>query len=259
MIDIEKAEKEFENFLQNYDRQNGKIASKIDHTYRTIKVSREIAKSLNLDSENIKLAEVIGLLHDLGRFEQLNIYDTFDDKKSIDHGDLAVKLLFQDNLIVKFIKERKYDNIIYKAIKNHNKYSIEEGLNEEELLHAKIIRDADKTDIFEVMVRRIENEKELYKTFNREIIKKQFATPEVLEEFLKHKIIDITKIKNQIDKLILYVAFIYDYNFYKGLEIIKEKKYIQRMLSILDNCKETEGQTELIQNTALEFLSKQIN
>ena len=44
----------------------------------------------------------------------------------------------------------QYDNIIKKAIYNHNKYKIEENLNDVELLHRKIIRDADKLDNFRV-------------------------------------------------------------------------------------------------------------
>ena len=136
------------------------------------------------------------------------------------------------------------------------KYRIEEGLNEEELLHAKIIRDADKTDIFKVNVNRIENDNETYKKFNEQTIKRELATPEVLEDFLQHKVIERAKIKNQIDYLILLIAFIYDYNFSKGLEIIKEHNYIERVLNILNECNETKNQAELIRNTAIEFLTR---
>ena len=126
MIDIEKSKNELEKFLLKYDKKNRKILLKIEHTYRTAKISKEIAKSLNLDEENIQLAELIGLLHDIGRFEQAKIYDTFDDKKSIDHADFAVEMLFKENLIEKFIDERKFNELgvskafAYNLIKKFN-------------------------------------------------------------------------------------------------------------------------------------------
>ena len=70
--------------------------------------------------------------------------------KKIEHAEFGVKVLFEDNLITKFIEDRKYDNIISKAIYNHNKFKIEDNLNDIELLHCKIIRDADKIDNFRV-------------------------------------------------------------------------------------------------------------
>lgn len=254
MINKNKAKEVFEKYVEPYDKSNGKIALKVEHTYRTAEVAEEIAKSIELDEENIKLAWLIGLLHDIGRFEQLRIYDTFNDMKSIDHANFGVKLLFEDNLIEKFIPERKYDDIIYKAIKNHNKYAIENELSEQELLHAKIIRDADKTDIYEVHIRDIEASEHIL--YDEEKIKREIITPEVLQDFLSHKCIDRQKVKNQIDQFIVEISLVYDYNFKKGLEIIKEKQYIERMFKILEGCEETKEQTEFVKKTILEFLEK---
>lgn len=69
----------------------------------------------------MELAELIGLLHDIGRFEQIKRYNTFIDKNSINHGQLGVKILFDDNQIRRFIKDSKYDDIIKTAILNHNR------------------------------------------------------------------------------------------------------------------------------------------
>lgn len=253
MIDKRKAQEEFKKYVKPYDITNEKIALKVAHTYRTADIAEQIAKSITTDEENIQLAWLIGLLHDIGRFEQLRIYDTFNDRISIDHAEFGVKLLFEDELIERFVDERKYDNIIYKSIKNHNKYSIEEGLNEQELLHAKIIRDADKTDIFEVHVKDIEMARHVL--FDEETIRKEFITPEVLEDFLQHKLADNKKVKNEIDHFILEISLIYDYNFQKGLEIIKEKQYIERMFKLLEGCEETKEQRDLIKREILSYLN----
>ena len=150
MIDFIKAQKEFKDYLNNYDLNDGKIQLKVRHTYGVVSLSEYIAKKLNLSEEDVELAKLIALLHDIARFEQTKKFGDFRDYKNVDHADLAIKILFENNLIRNFIEVNTYDSIILKAIKNHNKLQIEDGLNERELLHAKIIRDADKTDNFRV-------------------------------------------------------------------------------------------------------------
>ena len=105
MIDLDKAKKEFEKYVKPYDIQNAKISRKIAHSYRVVDVIGTNCKSLNLTEEDIELAKLIGLLHDIGRFEQIRIYDTFSDKDSIDHANLGVKILFEDGLIRNFIEK----------------------------------------------------------------------------------------------------------------------------------------------------------
>jgi putative nucleotidyltransferase with HDIG domain len=43
------------------------------HTYHVADNARNIAEKLKLSKEDIELAELIGLLHDIGRFEELKI------------------------------------------------------------------------------------------------------------------------------------------------------------------------------------------
>ena len=92
-MNLEKAKKEFEIFVQQYDLENEKIKRKFGHSFRVMEKAGQIAKSLSLPNEEIELSKLIGLLHDIGRFEQERIYKTFKDHESIDHGDLGVEIL----------------------------------------------------------------------------------------------------------------------------------------------------------------------
>ena len=141
MVDVNNAKRVFKEYVSNYNLQDGKIALKVAHILRVSELSKKIATSLNLSEEDIKLAELIGLLHDIGRFEQVRKYNTFIDKISINHGEYGVKILFEDNLIEKFNIDEKYYKIIKTAILNHNRSKIEDNLTEQELLHSKIIRE----------------------------------------------------------------------------------------------------------------------
>ena len=64
-----------------------------------------IAKSLKLSQEDTDLAWLSGMLHDIGRFEQLRRYHTFSDAQSIDHARFAVELLYEEGLIADYVPE----------------------------------------------------------------------------------------------------------------------------------------------------------
>ena len=67
---------------------------KIDHTYRVAALCEQIARSIPLTEEQTDHAWLAGLLHDVGRFEQLRRYGTFEDAKSIDHAACSRKSFF---------------------------------------------------------------------------------------------------------------------------------------------------------------------
>lgn len=256
MIDIEKASIAFSEYVKPYDITNGKIELKIKHTFRTVEVAKKIAEDLKLNEEQKLLAQLISLLHDIGRFEQVRIYDTFKDKDSIDHADLGVKILFENGEIRKFIQDTKYDDIIYKAIKNHNKFKIEAGLNKEELLQSKIVRDADKTDIFRVFVEDIEKNNNVL--YNYKEIAKEIVTPKVMEKFGNYRQADRNKFDRNIDSYINIISFIFDYNFITGLKIIKEKNYIEKIMQPLCIYEETKEQMQRIIRIANTYINERI-
>ena len=222
MIDLDKAKNFYKEYLNCYDVENPKIALKIAHIFRTAEKARMIATNLKLSDEDIQLAELIGMLHDIGRFEQLKKYNTYCDKDSINHGEYGAKILFKDGLIKKFIKDRQYDRIIYLAVINHNRDRIEEGLSERELLHCKIIRDADKWDIF--YVETIETNEALWGTstpvFDKEI------TPEIFKGYMETGRIDYSKQTGKEDYFIIYCSYFFDINFDYTLKQLDEEKYL---------------------------------
>ena len=173
-MDLKKAEKEFIKYTEKYDLNDSNIKGKQKHSIRVMNISKEIAKKIELTQEEIEIAALIGLLHDIARFEQYKQYHTFKDNISIDHGDLGVEILNKD--IRKYIETDKYDEIIKLAVKNHNKYKIQEGLTQEQELFVKIIRDADKIDIFYESAEIFWNQKE-------NVVEESNITPKVLEKF----------------------------------------------------------------------------
>ncbi len=256
-MDFELAEKSFQEYLKNYDINDGSIALKIKHTYEVVKKSEYIANGLRLDKENIELAKIIALLHDIGRFEQIKEFGEFNDKK-IEHAEFGVKVLFDNGLIRKFMDENKYDNIIYKAIYNHNKYKIEENLNEKELLQCKIIRDADKLDNFRVK-EKDKLEDMFPKIYNEKTINYETISEKVYEDFMQHKCIKLEDRKTIIDYWVCVIAFIFDLNFNISLQYVKENNYIDILVNRIEYKNDTTKQKmEDIRKCAKEYIDDRI-
>ena len=254
MIDITKAKEVYKTYLENYNLEDKRIQLKKSHIERTSQVSKKIAESLNLEKEDIELAELIGLLHDIGRFEQIKQYHTFADKDSINHGEFGTKILFKEGKIREFIDTPEYDEIIRKAIINHNRKSIEDGLNERELLHAKIIRDADKIDIIYILT--FEKKETLY---DKKDISNEKITDEIYQEFIEGKTVDYKKIQSAVDKIVAHFAYVYDFNFKFSLKYIYDnqylKKYYQRHTF---SDEETIRKYDLVYSRATEFVKENI-
>ena len=223
-VDNNKAKLFLTKYLKNYNPEDAQIKLKISHIYRVAELSKRLATMLNLSEEDILLAELIGLLHDIGRFEQIKNYHTFLDKESIDHAEYGNKILFEDDLIRNFITEYKYDEIIKTAISNHNKPCISNDLTNYERLHAMIIRDADKTDILYLST--VGDEKTIFENSN---LCKETITDEIYYDLIQREKINYNNIHSAADILLCHFAYIYDYNFSTMLKFVDSKGYIDKM------------------------------
>ena len=249
-IDLEKAREEFLKYTETFNLEDDNIKRKQQHSLRVMAISQKIATQIGLTQEEIDLATLIGLLHDIGRFEQYTEIGLGDNIEGFDHGDYGAKILEKD--IRKYISYSEYDNVIIKAVKNHNKFKIEEGLTEQEMLFAKIIRDADKIDIIYESVYIFYKGKE-------EQVNKSILSEKVYNQFIDQK--TIMKEKNvrlkYVEDIACVMAFIYDINFKSSFEILKEKDYINKILDRYNfEDKETKEKMEGIRKIANEYIDK---
>lgn len=248
-INIEKAKEEFIKYTEKYNLKDEMLKNKQQHSIRVMEINREIATKLKLTQEEIDIATIIGLLHDIARFEQYKRYGTFKDRESVDHGDYAVQIL--ENELRKYIETAKYDEIIKKAIKNHNKFEIEKGLTENELLFAKMIRDADKIDILYESV-------EIFWKGKEQTVEKSIITSDIIEQFKSKSQIKRGLSKNtEINQIIFVIAFIFDINYEVSLEIIRKNDYINKILDRYNmNDNQTREQLKEIRKIANKYIGK---
>ena len=255
MIDIVYAEKKFEEYLDQYDRRDDKIQLKIVHTYGVCSCMDQITKRMGLLEEDCLLARLIGLLHDIGRFEQLRRFHSFEPGV-MDHAAYGVKVLFEEGMIRNFIKEDRFDDIIKIAILKHSDYELSGIKDERMLLHAKLIRDADKLDNCRV---KLDETIETLLDVSAEEVGDCLITPEVLEQVEKKKAVISSTRRTKVDYWISYVAYFFDINFKETMEIILENHYVDRIIRRIPYGNlETARQMREIQSLISEFLEKQI-
>ena len=89
-FDFMNARRAFEEYLNEYDREDEKIKLKIVHTYGVVACAQAIGKRMGLSEEDMEIAGIIALLHDIGRFEQIRKFDSFQPD-TMDHAAYGVR------------------------------------------------------------------------------------------------------------------------------------------------------------------------
>ena len=153
------------------------------------------------------------MLHDIGRFEQLKVYNTFNDDISIDHALYGVQELFDKGIIENFECNKDDYEIIRFAIYNHNKISIEETDDDRKLMHAKLIRDTDKLDILYLMG---------YYRQLKIVTSEDEISEDVKSAILRHEQVLNSLRKNPNDKVATTLALAFDINNDACLEELKQ-------------------------------------
>ena len=136
----------FHDYVQQFDLNNIDLKRKYEHAYRVMHWIKVLAQSIDLKEEDVELSCIIGLLHDIGRFEQLKETNTYDDMK-FEHADFGADYLKNSSFLEQCHIPEEWKMVIVTATQLHNKYSIPDYLDERTLQFVKLIRDADKIDI----------------------------------------------------------------------------------------------------------------
>ena len=226
-MDLQHAKTEFERYLDGYDRNDDKVHLKIVHTYGVTEYSRQIAERLNLPDEDRELAQLIGLLHDIGRFEQLKRFDSFEPD-TMDHASFGVQILFSEGMIRNFAGKDSWDGIIQTAIARHSDFRLTGITDSRTLMHARIIRDADKLDNCRV---KLEDTIETILGVSAEEVGKASVSPQLMANVgRKETILSSRRITN-MDYWLSYLAYFFDINYKVSWDIIREHDYVARLIA----------------------------
>lgn len=225
-MDYNQARIQFEQYLDGYNRMDDKVRLKITHTYGVVEKSAQIAERMGLSAEDKELAKMIALLHDIGRFEQLKRYNSFLPE-TMDHAAYGADILFKEGMIRQFLQEDTWDHIIETAIRKHSDYILPDIEDQRTLLHARLIRDADKLDNCRV---KLEDPLETFMNASAEQIGNQKISKEVRDDILNGRSVLSEERKTDMDFWVSYLAYFYDLNFKESLKIVKENDYVRKII-----------------------------
>ncbi len=251
-IDREKAERVFAAYVENYNSQDEKVRLKIEHTYRVAALCEQIAKSAGCSAYEVELAWLTGLLHDVGRFEQLRNYGTFNDAQSIDHAAYGADILFQEGKIRDYITDSEEDELIENAVRFHSAYRLPESLDERTRKFGNILRDADKIDILKVNV-----DFSLEDIYNvtTEDLRNAEVTKEVMES-LKEKHATLRSLKKtSVDHVVGHISLVFELVYPESLRIVNEQGYLEKLLSFQSWNEKTRAQFQEIRAIMEEYLA----
>lgn len=239
----------FLDYVKDYDLTIKENKLKFVHTHRVAKHCESLALNNAYTKEEIEIAKLCGYLHDIGRFEQFKKYGTFIDKDSCDHGELGYQLLKKDDFINKFITDDYLKEVVLTSVRYHNKLYVPDNLDELSDMMLAIVRDADKIDIFELVI-----DKQIYIDAKGEDV-----SDYALNAILNNECINTNYRKTNKDRVLTWISFVYDFNYDDSLKIIKDNKYIERVIEMYkDNNKEANDRLEIIKGHVLSYMDRKV-
>jgi hypothetical protein len=201
---------------------------KLEHSRRVALESRNLARDLAWASADQNMAEAVGWLHDVGRFSQFKEFATFFDAESVDHGERGWCVVRQSGVLSGL--DHHEQACILDAIHYHNVKSMPERLDGETLPWMKLIRDADKLDIFHTVHTAITRDG--FQDLPRMLPQVRLngpISPNVIRELHTHRSCSVGDVRSLGDFLLLQLSWIYDINYAVTFRQIDQRDTVSKI------------------------------
>ena len=239
--DLEYFRNWFSNFTKSYYSSNEEdqknIMLKVEHTRHVRKNILRIAEGLSLSDNEMRLAETVALFHDIGRFPQYAEYKTFRDADSLNHGLLGMKTLIREKVLDRLDEAER--DLILKVVNFHGAFSIPTIFDEETVLFLKMVRDADKVDIFRVFIEYYDSPPEERASATA------FGVPDIpeyskimLESLYNREVASYMHIKTENDFKLMKLSWVYALYFDESVRLLNERGLIERLITKLPQTEE---------------------
>lgn len=220
------------------DHQN--IVLKEAHTYNVAANMLSISGVLLRNRNKVMMAEAIGLLHDIGRFPQYAQYKTFRDSVSVNHGRLGAEVIKNENILSNLpVKEQE---IIMDVVRFHNTPTVPGGLDAETIFFLKLVRDADKLDIWRVFAEYYEkDDAERESAAGLGLPDMPEHTDAIVACLAEKRLATVSALRTLNDFRIMQLTWVYDLNFPASFRLAIEQSYIERIIASLPETDQLAG------------------
>jgi putative nucleotidyltransferase with HDIG domain len=208
------------------------IAIKREHSLHVAAHAAAIADSLGLAPDLDRACRLAGLFHDLGRFEQYREWRTFDDRSSVNHGRLGCLLLGRTPALAG--ETDRVRGLVRAAVVLHNRFRLPRAVAADHLLATRVVRDADKLDIFRVMTAHFAPGRALNPVVTLGLRDEPAAWSEDIAAAIRERrLAEYGKMAYVNDFKLLLLSWVYDLNFAAARRILLGSGLIQRLVAQL--------------------------
>ncbi len=225
-------DKYVESFAEPGKRDPGPINLKKRHTMRVCGEIAGIGRSIGLNREELRFAETVALLHDIGRFEQYAVFGTFADRKSVNHAELGVQVIRKSGILNGLAGATV--SAVETAVNCHNMAFLPVDLNGRVRAFSLMLRDADKLDIWKVVT-------DYYgqrggprdTTIELDLPDTPGVSQDVLLDLREKRIVRSQHVRNLNDFKLLQVGWVFDIHFEYTVKRLKERRYLEMIRAAL--------------------------
>ena len=221
---LDQVRKWFETFAEHFRDAAGNlpapVALKLDHTRQVAENARGIACDLRWQPEDVRLAEALGWLHDVGRFVQYAEFGHFHDATSFNHGSRGADVVRDSGILDDLDAESRA--CLLDGIRFHNAKTIPAELSSTHRSFLQLLRDADKLDIFRVVIAGLERDgfRELADMWPHIDLDGPVDT-RLLDEIANRRHGDLAHVHSLADFLLLEISWIYDLHYAPSRERVR--------------------------------------
>ncbi len=226
------------SFPDEKDREN--IRLKQEHTQRVCGNIVHIAREERFDDADVKLAETVALLHDIGRFPQYETWRTYRDGDSTDHARLGVRVLRDRRILDGMpLRERR---IVLAAVGLHNVFVLDPRLDRDVARYLRMVRDADRIDIWRVAAELYRKRRDQWPSaLGLGLNDAPERTPEILALLGKRSAVPSALVRTVTDYKLLQLAWLFDLSFPASYRIAVEQGHFEEIAEGLPRDAEIES------------------
>lgn len=199
------------------------------HTARVCENIVMLAQSLGLDREIVNTAKAAALVHDTGRFVQFQEFGTFSDARSKNHAALGVRVILAQGMLKGIPRPAR--QCILRAVALHNRPVLPRHLAPDLSVLSRLLRDADKLDIFKVMLdlyQGPENGRQSFITHDQE--DDGTVSGDLAECIIAGQMFGYDKIRTLNDMKLFQIGMIFDLNVPAAFKAVQDRGVVNGIL-----------------------------
>ena len=205
------------------------IDLKVEHTLRVASEMARLCAAEKIARRLVEPAYYTAILHDLSRFSQFRQSGSFNDAESFDHGDRSAEIAAAEGWVAGL--DHHLAEVVLTAVCWHNKAALPDGLSPDALTLARLIRDADKLDIFKVVLRHLEHPGNGAVTFSLD--PDAGVSPEIAESIAAGRQVAHRDMRSAADFVAAKLLWVYDLNFAWSHAEFLRRNYIAQLMEHL--------------------------